>query len=181
MELLSALRTLEDHRGGQGRRYPLASIIMLVLLGFLTGRDSLAGVSRFAMGLKKRELQQLGIYRNRAPCHATICNTFHRVNESALSTLFGTALLKRRNGKEPLHLAVDGKSLCGSKHGDARSVHILHAFAKELGGVVDQVTVSSKTNEAKAMLSLLDRLELDETVITGDAMFCQKEIVKKNH
>lgn len=178
MQVVSKLRSFPDHRPGQGVRYPLYSIILLVLFGFLSGRDSLAGVSRFANKLTKPQLKRLGFRHGRAPCHAAICNAFHGINSDALAQIFGAIILQDK-GKEPIHLSIDGKALCGSKKRGEKGVHILHAFANKLGGVVDQVMVSSKTNEAKAMLDLLDKLELDNTIITGDAMFCQKEITNK--
>ena len=41
--LLGALAALPDPRRRKGRRYPLAALLGLVLLGMLHGRDSLRG------------------------------------------------------------------------------------------------------------------------------------------
>ena len=179
MQVVSRLRSFPDHRPGHGVRYPLSSIILLVLFGFLSGRDSLAGVYRFGRTLTKPQLKRLGMRRGTSPCHSAITEAFHGINVAALTQIFGSIVLKNK-GNKPIHLSIDGKTLCGSKNKGDKGVHILHAFAGELGGVIDQIQVSGKTNEAKAMLDLLDKLEFDNTIITGDAMFCQKDIVKKN-
>jgi predicted transposase YbfD/YdcC len=44
---------------------------------------------------------------------------------------------------------------------------------------LSQVRVDEKTNEAKAALELLRSLVLEGRVITGDAMFCQRELCQE--
>jgi predicted transposase YbfD/YdcC len=180
MQVVSVLSQFPDHRGGQGKKYRLSSILTLVLLGFLSGKDSLAGVARFAKSLTKPQLKRLGIRHGRAPCHATLCIAFHGINVEALEQLFAELML---DGKQVglKHLAVDGKHCKGSKTPDVpKGAHVLHAFALELHALKGQVEVPTSTNEAKAMLDLIERLEIDdETLITADAMFCHKDIVEK--
>jgi hypothetical protein len=156
-------------------------MIAIVLLGFMAGRDSLKGCHRYAQTLGKWQVRRLGIRSGELPTYAALCNSFHEIDVEKLSEFFGKVVMQENNGENQIHLKVDGKTLNGSKvAGGDRAVHLLHAFSKELGGVVGQVRVDAKTNEAKAMIDLLERLDLKDKIITGDAMFCQKEIVKKN-
>jgi hypothetical protein len=74
-------------------------------------------------------------------------------------------------------LSIDGKTLCGSQQGaEAPGVHLLSAFAREPGCTLAQLRVDEKTNEAKAALELLAQLILENAIVSGDAIFCQKEI-----
>jgi len=73
-------------------------------------------------------------------------------------------------------LALDGKTLCGTLGEHGRSVHLLSLFDQHSGCVLSQLKVSEKTNEAKAALEILKTVALRGRVITGDAMFCQREL-----
>jgi predicted transposase YbfD/YdcC len=78
-------------------------------------------------------------------------------------------------------VAVDGKSLRGSRKMGAADAHLLSAFSQRVGLVLGQVAVGDKTNEVTAMLELLAGLVLQGTlegkVITGDALLTQRQIV----
>jgi predicted transposase YbfD/YdcC len=73
-------------------------------------------------------------------------------------------------------IAVDGKSLRGTLGHEVAGVHLVAAFSHRLGITLSQAAVDPKTNEAKAVLPLLKSLVLPGKVVTGDAMFCQREI-----
>lgn len=73
-------------------------------------------------------------------------------------------------------VAIDGKTLRGTLAAHQRAVHLLSLFDQRLGGVLSQQRVDEKTNEHKAALELLQTIVLTDTVITGDAIFCQREV-----
>jgi hypothetical protein len=68
--LRQVLSRISDHRGRSGRLYRLESIVMLVLLGFMCGRNTLAGVARLAKDLSPFQREALGFSRWRMPSHA---------------------------------------------------------------------------------------------------------------
>jgi predicted transposase YbfD/YdcC len=74
-------------------------------------------------------------------------------------------------------VAVDGKSLRGSRKMGAEDAHLLSALSQRVGVVLGQVAVEDKTNEITAMLELLAGLVLNGKVITGDALLTQHKIV----
>lgn len=76
------------------------------------------------------------------------------------------------------HIAIDGKTLRGSRRHDATALHVVSAFATELSVVIGDLVVPPDQNEITAALALLRSLPLDGTVITGDAIFCQREICR---
>lgn len=55
-------------------------------------------------------------------------------------------------------LAVDGKTVRGSGDGDARPIHLVSAFATDLGIVHGQEKVAQKSNEITAIPELLNAL-----------------------
>lgn len=76
-------------------------------------------------------------------------------------------------------IAFDGKTICGSNDIHNRALHILTAFDTDNELVLGQLPVDVKTNEITIMPDLIDLLDLKDTVITADALNCQKEIVEK--
>src|SRR5215210_1157836 len=75
-------------------------------------------------------------------------------------------------------VAVDGKSLRGSRKQGAEGVHLLSAVSHRLGVVLKQVAVNDKSNEISAMQDLLADLVLHGRVITGDALLTQQDVAR---
>jgi hypothetical protein len=76
-------------------------------------------------------------------------------------------------------VAMDGKTLCGTLQPHERAVHLLALLDQKTGCVLSQSRVDAKTNEHKGALELLKTLVLEGRVITGDAMFCQREVCQQ--
>ena len=73
---------------------------------------------------------------------------------------------------------IDGKTARGSR--DAANglgaLHIVSAWASEHGLALGQVACAEKSNEITAIPELLEQITLPGTLVTIDAMGCQKEI-----
>jgi predicted transposase YbfD/YdcC len=77
-------------------------------------------------------------------------------------------------------VAIDGNALCGTrKPGTKAIVHMVSAWAEGNGLVLAQRKVDEKSNEITAIRKLLEALELSGTVVTIDAMGCQRSIAAK--
>lgn len=75
-------------------------------------------------------------------------------------------------------LAVDGKTLRGSKDGDVPGVHLLAVFGHKTEVVFNEHFVNKKTNEIKVIVPLLNETDIAGKVITADAMHTQKDFCK---
>lgn len=73
-------------------------------------------------------------------------------------------------------IAFDGKTVCGSDDIYNNALHILTAFDTENELVLGQLPVDVKTNEITVMPELVKLLDLENTIITADALNCQYEI-----
>jgi hypothetical protein len=79
----------------------------------------------------------------------------------------------------PEALAIDGKTLRGSKKQGALNVHLLPVLSHRLGVTLYQHAVSEKTNEIGAFPEVLAALVLEGRIITADALLCQREIARQ--
>jgi hypothetical protein len=76
-------------------------------------------------------------------------------------------------------VALDGKTLCGTLQPLERAVHLLSVLDQKTGCTLSQTRVDEQTNEAKTALELLRSLVLKGRVVTGDAIFCQRDVCQE--
>jgi hypothetical protein len=149
------------------------------LAAILAGANDLRAIFRWGRRLTPEALQAFGIETGKAPCHATYHYFFAALDADALSLSLGR---HAPGGDETGHLAIDGKTLRGSgrgsKRGEDKALHLLSAFAVDLSAVIGDLTVAPDANEITTAITLLKRLPLNGAVITGDAIFAQREICR---
>jgi hypothetical protein len=121
-------------------------------------------------------LQLLGFTRRRGLCKATYSRVFRRIDVAAFEALVSGWIRSRLGPRDAPHLALDGKTLRGSRDGQTPAVHLLAAYAPDVQAVVAQLRVDAKTNELKAALEMLAILPVKGRVVTADAMQTHREI-----
>jgi hypothetical protein len=171
--LWDVLNSIVDRRGRKGRQLPLPAILAIAIAAMLAGANDLCAIFRWGRRLTPEALALFGI--ERAPCHATYHYVFKSLDGDALAKALGEFA---RGTGEPGHIAIDGKTLKGSRRLDAKALHVVSAFATQLSAVIGDLVVAPNQNEITVALALLKDLKLDGTIITGDAMFCQREICR---
>lgn len=159
--------------------HQLSDIIMLVLCGYLSDCEGFEEVYDYAVDkeLVLREFLNLpcGI-----PSHDTLNRVFRRLDPRQLERLL-TAWGKQIVGiLKDKQLIVDGKQLRGTVEAGHKqaSVQIVSVWAEEERVCLAQGQIGSKTNEIKAIPSLLQPIDIEGSVVTIDAIGCQKTITK---
>lgn len=180
----SVLRQLPDPRGKKGRQHPLEAILGLILLSMLSGRRGMAAAHRLGRSLTRRQLTRLGFRSHReAPCHATLTETLRVLDPDAMAQMFSQFTVPPSDAEEDAtclrQIAIDGKTLRGSKDADGKAEHVLSAFCVALEQSVGHVSSRGKGLEIPDALRLLAEIDLTGKVVTGDAIFCQKTITSK--
>ncbi len=178
--LFEALSSIPDHRTRKGRRYPLAAILAITIAAMLSGANDLRAVFRWGRRLSPKALQALGIdkKRKKAPCHATYHYVFKELSLGNLTRALGCTVVMEDAPDDRLnHIAIDGKRLRGSRHGNNPGVHILHAFSTRLQAAVGSLVVPPDSGEVIEVLELLKTLPLEGAVVTGDAGFTYETVV----
>ena len=179
MSLWSLLEKIPDPRRKQGRRYSLPSMLGTVMAATLSGRTTLRAIARWAKKLSAAQLAELGITRGRAPGQTAMHDLFDKLPVQRVEEALGAWVRGLLGAAAPKHIALDGKTLRGSKGGDYPAVHLLAAFCADVHGVLREEAVPDKANEITAAKAMLGRLPVKGAVVTGDAMFCQKELCRK--
>jgi DDE_Tnp_1-associated/Transposase DDE domain len=171
--LWDALGEIEDGRGRKGRQYQLRSVLGIAIAAMLAGANDLRAIYRWGQRLRPDALALFDISNGKAPCHATYHYFFQSLDADAAARVLGRYAMA---GAAPGHVAIDGKTLRGSRRLDAKAIHVLSAFSTDLAAVIGDLVVAPDKNEISAALVLLKGLPLDGAIITGDAIFTQREI-----
>jgi hypothetical protein len=169
--LWDVLGTITDRRGRKGRQFTLQAILAISIAAMLAGANDLRAIFRWGRRLKPEALALFGI--SRAPCHSTYHYIFQSLDGDSLARELGRSACGET---VPGHIAIDGKTLKGSRRLDDKALHVLSAFATGLSAVMDDIVVEPGQNEITAALAFLKNLPLEGAIITGDAIFCQREI-----
>jgi predicted transposase YbfD/YdcC len=183
--LAQALSELPDFRQAQGRRYDLLPILLLSCIAMMCGCTSQSAIADWGHNYSRRWLSKLGFKQACAPSQSTLHRIFKGIDVVKLELLLSdwSQLLFRLIGfTTPADLegaSIDGKLLCGSSKQQAAQPHLLASLSHKFGLVLGQIAVSEKCNEITASSELIEMLVLKGVVITGDAMFTQREMAEK--
>lgn len=176
--LWEAFGDVPDPRGRRGRRHPLAAVLTLSSVAILSGARSLYAIAQFGRDYGADFAKELGFTRSDTPCCTTLHYLFRKLDAKGFEQALGRWLRERREAGWKA-ISIDGKTLRGTQGHELAGVHLLAAYAHEAHAVLAQLPVKGHTNEHKVALRLLNILPIRDTVVTGDAMFCQKDLSRK--
>jgi DDE_Tnp_1-associated/Transposase DDE domain len=179
LSLLEVLADIPDPRDPRGIRHPLAAILGLAVLAMLTGCKSYQAIAQFGRDKGFALAQALGFRRGKTPTKATYSILFRRLDVVAFEAALARWIAGRLPDEERAVLALDGKTLRGSRDGEVPGQHLVSVYAVQAAAVLAQVRVDAKTNEHKAALQLLGLLPVKGRIVTGDAIFCQRDLCQK--
>jgi predicted transposase YbfD/YdcC len=182
--LRDTLHEIPDPRHARGRRYPLAAILALMCVAMLCGYRSYSAMANWGRCYGQKLVRALGFTRGQTPCAATLHHVLRQLDGSLVEAALGawaervlTAIPPAAGELEAL--AIDGKTLRGSRQQGAPAVHLLSVLSHRLGLTVWQQAVADKTNEMPVLEEVLRGLLLEGRVITVDAWLTQRAIADR--
>jgi hypothetical protein len=173
--LLEMLRRVPDPRRREGRVYPLASILAMLILAGVNGESSLRGMLMWADAHWALLVRELGFKPTRkAPVYGGVWRLLAALDTAALEQ----ALAEWSAGlaAEAAAVSLDGKQLRGSKRAGLPALQVVSAAAQTVGVVVGQARVEGGDVLAGA-LAVLQGIPLEGKVVTMDAGLLQKRVV----
>src|SRR3954454_5849936 len=178
--LLAALEGIPAPRRRQGRRYPLAPLLLFSVLAVLAGATSYRGILTF-IGVHRERLNAVfGARFRRAPAVNTLRGLFLALEPAELEAAFrehARALADRAPAPGPRVIALDGKTLRRSfDHlNDEAAAHVLSAFAGEAALILAHQEIGDG-DEVAAAQALIRQLGLSGVLFTADALHCQENL-----
>jgi predicted transposase YbfD/YdcC len=177
----SYFESLTDPRHSRNRKHRLVDVVVIAVCGLLCGCDGPTAIHRWATN-RADWLRQFLPLPNGIPSRDCTRRLLMALNSQAFQKCFvawiAEALPRDDTGQLRL-VAIDGKT-CRRSHDAGKglgSLHLVSAWASEEGIALGQVATEEKSNEIAAIPQLLQQIDRKNTLITIDAMGCQKAIV----
>ena len=179
--LFDRLESLEDPRARRGMRHHQRSLLATILCAVVSGAQGSTAISEWVKRLSIPMLRRLrcrraadGSYER--PSEPTIRRMLNTVDIAALELKLGDWLQTQGDAHEPV--ALDGKTLRGSRPQGGQAKQLVAAFGHHSNVVMNQVEIADKASEMKAVKPLLDPIPLAGRVVTADALHTQVETAR---
>lgn len=180
MSFIDYFGSVNDPRKDINVKHELLDVIFLAITGVTSGCEGWKDIYEF--GCAKIEwLRKYRPFKNGIPVDDTIARIISALvpEEFTKSFIDWVNELRRYEGKE--QISIDGKTLRHSfDSGDRMSaLHSVTVWSKSNGLVLAQSRSKGKKNENKTVMELLDLIEINNAIITMDAMNTQRSIEAK--
>src|SRR5690348_5644070 len=181
--LAEVVAEIPDGRQARGKRHPLSAVLLLSFAAMLCGYRSYAAIAEWGRNYGPDLLRALGFTRATPPCAATLYLIFKRLDVGVLEEKLGAwaeevlaALPDPAGGPEAV--ALDGKTLRGSRKQGAPGAHLLSALSHRLGLTLAQEAIPTKKGEQTALYTRLDSLLIEGRVLTMDSLHTSRRVAR---
>ena len=177
VDIFEHFEELPDPRMDRQKRHALMDILFISICAVVCGATSFVDMYDFGCakeGWFRRHLE----LPNGIPSHDTFRRVFSIIDADHFRRCFMNwtrAMSEATNGDI---IAFDGKTLRRSfdTATGLSAIHVVNAWSSENDFCVGQMKVDGKSNEITAMPALMGLMEISGSVVTADALNCQKEI-----
>jgi len=180
ISLIEHLKKVKDFRKSQGKRHPLWLVLLVVILGMMSGYQGYREIGHFAKYEQRNIINNFPIFTQRLPSCATIRRVMMGVNWQNLSEIFNHwAKENYPQIDETDWLAVDGKSLRSTvtNYADkSQNFAIIISVFSQLTGLVIALgkIENKKESEIGGVQELVSNCGLKGKVISADALHCNQ-------
>ncbi len=184
-EIVASFSTMEDPRSHINRRHPLPSVLVIAVLAVLAGAAGPTAIARWAECKADLLIGLLDLPYG-IPGKDVFRRVLMMIEPDAFGDAFNTWIAHLRSeataetGVERPLIALDGKTARRSHdaRNDLGALHVVTAWAGELGLALGQRACAEKSNEITAIPELLKRIDVRGGIVTIDAMGAQKAIAE---
>lgn len=178
--LLEQLKQVKDPRIDRTKRHLLSDILAIAICAVICGADEWTEMEAFGKA-KQAWFKTFLALPGGIPSHDTLARVLARLDPLALQRCFVAWIQGLGQQLGGSVVAIDGKTVRHSfdRAAGKAAIHMVSAWASGHHLVLGQVKVDDKSNEIVAIPQLLQMLELGGTIVTLDAMGCQKDIAAR--
>jgi predicted transposase YbfD/YdcC len=170
---------LTDPRVERTKEHLLQEILFIAIAAVLCGAESWNDIEDYAKA-KRPWLKTFLRLPGGIPSHDTFNRVFSALDPEELEACFLAWVRDVARLSDGEVVSIDGKAIRGSRQaGNKAIVHLVSAWANANRLVLAQRKVADKSNEITAIPKLLQVLELSGTVVTIDAIGCQRSIAQQ--
>jgi predicted transposase YbfD/YdcC len=161
----------------RSKEHLLKDIIAIAILAIISGADGWVAIEGYG-NAKYEWLKSFLELPNGIPSHDTFSRVFARIEPQQFQEGFLSWVNAIIGELELNVIAIDGKKMKQSydRNDQQKALHIVTAWSSSHQLVLGQKKVDKKSNELTAIPELIEMLEIAGSVITIDAMGCQKNI-----
>lgn len=177
VSFLNHFETLTDPRIERSKEHLLIDIVAIAILAVISGADGWGAIELYGKA-KYEWLKGFLELPNGIPSHDTFSRVFARLEPKQFQECFLSWVNSITKKLELEVIAIDGKTMKQSydRNHSQKPLHIVSAWSSSHQLVLGQKKVNKKSNEVTAIPALLEMLEIAGSIITIDALGCQKEI-----
>jgi predicted transposase YbfD/YdcC len=170
---------LEDPRSGNAALHDFHTLLIIALCTVLCGGQGAVDMALFAEA-KEPFLREFLDLKNGPPSHDTFSRLFRRLDPDQFRVAFQRFMAAFSTTCQGV-IAIDGKVLrCSFDRASKKSaLHMVSAWGCEQRMVLAQIATDAKSNEITAVPELLKMLSLKDTIVTVDALNCQRAIAQQ--
>ena len=170
---------LEDPRSGNAALHDFHELLMIALCCVLCGGQGAVDMALFAEA-KEPFLRSFLALANGLPSHDTFSRLFRNLDPDQFRESFQRFMAQFSEQSEGV-VAIDGKVLRRSfdRASGKSPLHMVSAWGSQQRLVLAQVATDAKSNEITAVPKLLRMLALKGTIVTADALNCQRAIAEQ--
>ena len=174
------LENISDPRQPWKIGHNLQEVITMTICAVVAECEAWYQIEHYCKSKKEWFKKKLKLkLKNGIPSHDTFERVFAMLEPKELETSFSLWIGETVKLMKGETVSIDGKTICASADDENRAIHMVSAWANKQRLVLGQIKTDEKSNEIKAVPQLLDMLNVENCVITADAMSCQKAITKK--
>jgi predicted transposase YbfD/YdcC len=179
-QFVACFEGLKDPRTGNAGLHDLHELLLIALCAVLSGGQGATDMARFA-AVKEPFLRGFLKLENGLPSHDTFSRLFRLLDPEQFRTVFQRFMARFSETVQGV-IAIDGKVLRRSfdRASGKSALHMVSAWGCEQHMVLAQIATDAKSNEITAVPKLLEMLSLKGTIVTVDALNCQREIAQKS-
>ena len=178
--LAACFAGLADPRATRRCDHRLIDILVIAVCAVIACAESREDIELHGRS-KQAWLKSFLALPNGIPSHDTFRRVFMLIDPDAFEACFVRWAQSLMGKAEREVVAIDGKTVrrSGSRRHDHGPLPLVGAWAGDQGLVLGQRGVDGKPNEVTAVPELLDTLHLDGSIVTLDAMGCQKDVAAR--